>query len=302
MNVAVAQRKADMTFWFWVVVRIIANPLSNVFQKLLVREQATAIFVVGATYGLLSVPCMGIFVTCPLPAAFDFWLNMVIATILAMAANVLIVQALAVSDLSLIGPVNAYKSIVSLVPGWLILRETPTPMACSGIALIVAGSHLIAYKFPGARRSLFDGFFGDRGVQFRLAALVLSATEAIFLKRALIVASPILTFAVWAVAGFVLFIITAPVCGGRREAVAQGRILQQLWPSFLALAATTGLMQLSTLIVLQGFQVAAALALFQTSALLTVLLGWKVFRERHFQKRFLGALVMVAGAVLIVLS
>jgi drug/metabolite transporter (DMT)-like permease len=74
------------------------------------------------------------------------------------------------------------------------------------------------------------------------------------------------------------------------------------WPSFLALAATTGLMQLSTLFVLTGFQVAAALALFQTSILLTVCLGWKVFREQNFIQRFLGALVMAAGAVLIVLS
>jgi hypothetical protein len=54
--------------------------------------------------------------------------------------------------------------------------------------------------------------------------------------------------------------------------------------------------------ILTGFQVAVALALFQTSTLLTAVLGWRVFRERHFAKRFLGSLVMVVGAALIVLT
>jgi len=52
---------------------------------------------------------------------------------------------------------------------------------------------------------------------------------------------------------------------------------------------------------LDRLAVAAALALFQTSILLTVFLGWKVFREQNFRRRFLGAIVMVIGAVLIVL-
>jgi drug/metabolite transporter (DMT)-like permease len=129
----------------------------------------------------------------------------------------------------------------------------------------------------------------------------LSATEAVFLKRALLAAEPLITFAVWAIAGFVLFVIAAPVCCGRSGLVREGRIFRTHWLPFLALAATTGLMQLSTLFVLTGFQVAAALALFQTSILLTVFLGWRVFREQNFIQRLLGALVMVVGAVLVVL-
>jgi len=46
--------------------------------------------------------------------------------------------------------------------------------------------------------------------------------------------------------------------------------------------------------------VSPALALFQMSTLLTVLLGRAVFREPNFVNRLLGASVMTAGAVLIV--
>jgi len=45
-------------------------------------------------------------------------------------------------------------------------------------------------------------------------------------------------------------------------------------------------MQFCTLVILTGFQVAAALALFQTSTLLTVVLGWRVFHEQQFASGF----------------
>jgi drug/metabolite transporter (DMT)-like permease len=61
-------------------------------------------------------------------------------------------------------------------------------------------------------------------------------------------------------------------------------------------------MQLCTIIVLGGFQVGYALALFQTSSLLSVLLGHHVFKEKNILERLTGSLVMVAGAVLIVLA
>ena len=72
--------------------------------------------------------------------------------------------------------------------------------------------------------------------------------------------------------------------------------------NFLLLALTTGLMQLCTIVILGGFQVAAALALFQTSTLVSVLLGWRVFREPAIAQRLLAAAVMMSGAILIVVS
>lgn len=49
-------------------------------------------------------------------------------------------------------------------------------------------------------------------------------------------------------------------------------------------------------------QVGYTLALFQTSTLLTVLLGWKVFKEPHLARRLTGAAIMAAGATVILLS
>jgi drug/metabolite transporter (DMT)-like permease len=60
-------------------------------------------------------------------------------------------------------------------------------------------------------------------------------------------------------------------------------------------------MQLTTLLTFGRLQVGYSLALFQLSALLSVLLGQRYFKERNIPRRLLGSLVMLAGAVLIAL-
>lgn len=41
--------------WACIVVRVFANPLSNVFQKLLTRRGVSPLMVVGVTHGVLAV-------------------------------------------------------------------------------------------------------------------------------------------------------------------------------------------------------------------------------------------------------
>ena len=47
--------------------------------------------------------------------------------------------------------------------------------------------------------------------------------------------------------------------------------------------------------------VAYALALFQLSAVVSVVLGHRIFAEKEIFKKTMGSLIMIAGAVLIVL-
>ena len=167
--------------WVCVAVRIIANPFSNVFQKLLTQRSANPLVIIGITHALLSLACLPVVPFIPGPSAAGFWINISICALLAVLANALIVQALSLSDLSLLGPINAWKPVVSLVPGMLLLHEFPGWIGVCGIALIVAGSYLIVDASPQEPWRSFRGrFLMDRGVQYRFAALVLSAVEAVF--------------------------------------------------------------------------------------------------------------------------
>lgn len=286
--------------WFCVIARIFANPCSNVLQKLLTRNAAHPLFVICATHALLSIavaPAL-LFSTDELPA--EFWTNIAVCTLLNVAGNSLLVQAVKLSDLSVIGPINAYKAIVSLLPGAVLLGELPGVAGLSGMLLIFAGTVFLADRDPTQLRPRpYLLLFQDRGVRYRLAALVLSASEAVFLKKALVASSPLTTFAYWSALGFVAS-MAAVMLLGRKRLGEELRIFGRCKSTYLMLFLTTGVMQLSTIVTLEQLQVGYALALFQTSSLVSVVLGHRFFGEPNFHRRLGGSLVMVAGAMLIV--
>lgn len=287
----------------FVVARIVTNPLSNVFQKQLTQRLASPVFIIGVVHALLTVMCLPLlsFLTPLKPGAGSaVWVNMVVCACLAVSGNVLLVYALKSTDLSVLGPINAYKSVVSLVLGIFLIGELPTAKGVAGILLILGGSYFIVdCDLAEPRTNAFVLFFRERGVQLRFAALGLSATEAVFLKKAILLSSPLTTFVLWSILGLpvALAAILIMLKGHMRDDI---RLLQANWRTYGWLAVTTGLMQLTTVLTFGTLQVGYSLALFQMSTLLSVFLGHRYFQERHIRKRLFGSMVMVAGAVMIV--
>jgi drug/metabolite transporter (DMT)-like permease len=70
---------------------------------------------------------------------------------------------------------------------------------------------------------------------------------------------------------------------------------------YLGVAACVGLSQYSTNAVFAGMDVGYALALFQLSAIVSVLLGYKVFNESGIARKLIGSAIMIAGSVVIIL-
>jgi drug/metabolite transporter (DMT)-like permease len=285
-----------------VLCRIITNPVSNAFQKLLTIRRADPLFVIFATHAGLSILCLPFLLAMQPHLSETFLLNMTASAFLAVSGNALLVQAVKLSDLSLLGPVNAYKPIISLIPGMILLHEFPHGMGLVGMGLIVAGSYFVVDKaVDQPRRNVFIRFFTDRGVQYRFAAMALSAVEAVFLKKAVLESTASVTFACWSVFGFIVS-LPAIALFLRRRVSREFRLARSVMPTYLALILTAGLTQLCTILVLHGFQVGYSLALFQTSTLISVLLGYRLFKERNILERLLGSIIMIAGAVLIVLQ
>jgi drug/metabolite transporter (DMT)-like permease len=292
--------KTKLTSLF-VIIRIFANPLSNVFQKKLTGNAANPLFIILVTHGLLSLMALPVLLAqLPLRLGLAFWGNISLSALLAVAGNALIVAALSSTDLSVLGPINAYKSVVSLVLGIFMLGELPTALGLVGILLIIAGSYFIIDREPGqGRRNIFWLFFNHQGIRLRFAALVLSATEAIFLKKALLVSSPLVTFLFWCLLGAPIAFLAA-VWLLKLDFKPQISALRPNRTYFLLVATTTGLMQLTTLLTFGALQVSYSLALFQTSALLSVFFGYQFFQEQNLFRRMLGALIMMAGAIFII--
>jgi drug/metabolite transporter (DMT)-like permease len=283
-----------------VLIRIVANPVSNVFQKQLAHRSADPLVTIVATHGLLSVLALAVLKGMRVAAlGADFWANMMTAVVLAVAGYVFLWYALKSTDLSVLGPINSYKAVVGLLLAVVLIGEVPNLSGLMGVALIVAGSYLVIDRVPGqGHGSAFHQFTRNPGVQLRFAALICSATESIFLKRALLLSSPITTFLVWTVFCFVIAAAAAVLL--RRDLLSEATRLTSEWRTLLWLAAATGLMQLTTIVTFGKLQVGYSLALFQLSTLITVYLGHRYFQERNIRRRLVGSLVMVIGATLIV--
>ncbi len=282
-----------------VAVRILANPISNALQKRLMRAGADARNVIATTHALLSLALLP---TVPLLASdlANGRLLLIVGTCaaLAVAGNTLLVEALSTMDLSLVGPINAYKPIVSLVFAWVLIGETAGVGDLLGIGLIAIGSWLIVVRPPGAtRRQTWHALLYDRGVRLRIGALVLSALEAVVLKRALEEGSPMAVFVGWSLLGWPIAFAVARVGRSRRSTA---EIEPGAWRLSVLLALSTGAMQSTTLLTFDRFAVGPALALFQLSSIVSVLLGRGLFREGHFRRRLFCSFVMALGAILIV--
>jgi drug/metabolite transporter (DMT)-like permease len=285
----------------WITIRILSNPISNLVQKRLTNASADPLFVIFTTHACLTLALFPVMIYCwPTEIADGFWRNITGAAVLAVAGNTLIVHALKTTDLSVLAPINAYKAVVGMLFGAALLRETPNLWGATGTALVLGGSYFVADD-PKAGIGAFARLFRETGVRLRLAALVLAALEAILLKKALLLSSPLLTFLFWSVLGLPVSGLTLLILGAGTIR-AQIQVATRQWAGYILLAATTGLMQASTLLTFAALPVGYSLALFQTSTIISVLLGHRYLQEPHVVRRLGGAAIMIAGAVLIVSS
>lgn len=280
-----------------VLARIVANPLSNVFQKRLTQRAADPLFVISATYASLALVCL---LAWPelrvwgLPPAF--WYSMLITSVLAMFGNVFLVKALHIGDLSVLGPINAYKSVVGLLISIFLLNEVPGWWGVLGVVLILTGSYVVLADTQ--QKGFSWRVFGRPEVKLRLAALLCSAIDGAFLKKAILVSTPIVAFFYWCVLGFLCTLVWILISMRHQWRQQVGLIVSQKI-TFIALCGAVGVTQIASNVALAGMPVGYALALFQTSALLSVLFGYRFFQEQGILRKLIGAGIMVIGAVLI---
>ena len=203
-----------------IILRVLSNPLGNVFQKQLTNRYNHPLLINFLTFLLLSVFCI-------IPAIqvrwlelpFEFWKYCILAGIVGATGNGFLVKALQCGDLSVLGPINSYKSVVGIIVGIFLLGEVPTLW---GIAEV----HLVK--------------------EFK-------------------------------------------------------RIKIRDLSSYFYLVLCIGTMQYTTNYVFDHMEVGYALALFQLSTIVSIFLGYRIFKEENITKKLIGSVIMVAGSVMIIL-
>ena len=274
--------------------RILSNPFANFLQKILSAEYS-AILINLYSYAFLSLFCIYPAIACYSWGNYgvNFWGYVCLAGILCTLGSVCLIKALQQGEMSVLGPINSYKCVVGLVLAMVLLGEIPSAIEVLGVLLIIAGSWYIFDTLDGGFQL---SVFKRKDVMLRFLALLFTGSEAVVLKKIILMSSVAESFILWCFSGLLFSAVLLVVFRVKFVKLS----LKSLSFTFL-IAAGLGLMQFSTNIVFKQLDVGLSLALFQLSSLVSVVFGWKFFRERNITKKLLGALIMIVGSCFILL-
>lgn len=281
-----------------ILLRIVSNPLGNVFQKRLTNRRNHPLLVNFLTFLILSFFCVVLAVNVDWGALpLGFWEYCIMAGIVGATGNGFLVKALQYGDLSILGPINSYKSVVGIIIGIFLLGEIPNLWGVAGMALIIYGSYFVL--------DTVDGHFSwkllkRKEIQYRIFAMVLTAIEAVFIKKIILYSSTTTSFIVWCFFGAIfsfilLFVFKIHI---HKEFT---QIKKKDLPDYLYLVLCIGTMQYTTNYVFDHIEVGYGLALFQLSTIVSILLGYSIFKEGQIAKKLLGSVIMIIGSVMIIL-
>ena len=167
-----------------------------------------------------------------------------------------------------------------------MLNEIPNLIEIIAILLIILGTVILSNT----------KFILSKACFYRILALIFSGTEAIFIKKIILLSNISTAFFFWAIAGLIFstfFVILAR----HKLKIAKQNIKFQL-----GLIALVGIMQYSTNFVFSKMNVAYALSLFQLSSILSVFLGVSLFQEKDLIRKIIASIIMICGAIMLILT
>ncbi len=282
--------------------RLIFSLGSNIYQKKLSQQGLHPFFIVAATYfvlSLFSAPLLGVIEIGQLSNAF--WLNAFLASLFDVGGWMFLVMSLSKTELSVFGPLNAYKVVASMLLAIVFLNEIPSLQGLIGVLVIIAGSYFLTPARGGLQTNRIINLLKDKGVQARFLSIFLFAIGTIFLKKSVIFGGVLATMVFWSLIGFVLLLLS-------NQLFLIGSIKNNLHatkkhlPTIFAIGTMVFMMQYFTLLLLASMMVAYALALFQLGMVLQVFAGYKVFNEKNIRRKLLACLVMMAGSILVLMA
>lgn len=228
-----------------------------------------------------------------------FYVYTFCSAILDTVAFLLTFKAFKTEDISLLAPLSSFVPVFSVLFAFIFLGETPTIIKLSGVFLVVAGTYLLnlSHKKRGILRPV-TSIISSRGLMFFLTANIIWSITPIFQKNAINATQP-LTPMYASFVGFVFItLIIVVIAIVRRE-----KLFKNVHRHIGALTfqgVTGAAAQFAAYTAFSLAPVGYVLSLFNFSTLVTIGIGAVFLKEQKTRDRFIGALVMIAGSLLII--
>lgn len=252
--------------------------------------------------GLLTIPVLFLIVVYfyEIPAIDSTFLQATaVAVLFNVGAAVLAYRAIKLADISLVSPIAAFNPVFTSLMGAAILGETMGVKGSAGIGLVVLGAYIL--QVSASQKSLLEPIkklVTTEGVQLSFMAYFLWAVTPAFQKIAIMHTQPqVPPFA--SLAGIIGSVAVFGLLANKYSRNVK-RVVRKYIKLLVLAAVLGGVGQAAAFIAFSLTKVGFATAVFQTSMIFTVLLGWLLFKERDIRDRFAGAAVMLAGIYLLV--
>jgi len=224
-----------------------------------------------------------------------FWWALLMGGSLNLVTAVLYMKALQASDLSVTVPMVTFSPLFLLITSPIIVGEFPSSRGVAGVLLIVTGSYLLQLKeMKNGALAPFKALIKERGPRLMLMVAFIWSITANFDKMG-IKNSGIVT---WAIAVHLFTIVAMlPLLWFKHK-----KEMPQIWlhRRVLSLLGTVNAFKyVAQMAAIQIALVAYVVSIKRTSAMMSVLLGVLIFKEKGLKERLLGATIMVLGVLLI---
>ena len=301
----------------WVLLAITGAIANEAFYIIVKRYIAVldprVLTAVGFILGALILFCLAALQGFPVIGP-EYFFAVAVSALLNIIGLVLIFSALSSSDLSLSMPMLSFTPAFLVGTSYILLHEVPSLLGIAGICIIVSGSYVL--NISGEHEHVLDpvkSMIRNRGSWFMLIVAFLFAASINYDKIAMLNSDPVfgMTFTLLAIGGaFVPLSFSGrwkfPVntLPDRDQLTVTGtpvvKYLPYIVPSLLV-AFFAALESVSINIAYTLQIVPYVISIKRLSIIFMVLYGTIACHERGLATRFLGAVLMVGGAVIILL-
>lgn len=227
-----------------------------------------------------------------------FWIATLSALPLEIAALILYTKALKVSPLSLTMPFLALTPLFLIIMAYVIVGESVSIYGGIGIMLVALGSYTLnLHKMKYSLLEPVKAIFREKGsVMIILVAFIFSITASLG-KIAIDHSSPFFFGSFYFILITILFTPIAMVKNRGGLKISKKDILP-----LSSIGVTFAIMIIFHMLAMSLVNVAYMISIKRTSLLFSILYGHLLFREEKIAEKALGAIIMLLGFVLIVIS
>jgi drug/metabolite transporter (DMT)-like permease len=224
-----------------------------------------------------------------------FWLCVILGLPMELLAFLCYMKAIKISPLSLTLPFMAFTPAFMIITGNLILEENLSCGGIIGISLIVVGAYLLNLsKIRDQFLAPFKAIFIEKGSRLMLLVAFLYSLTSTIGKLAIKHSSPqFFGFTYFLLFAFLVIMIFPMVPNAKFKNIVK-RPIPALFSGLILIT-----MILCHTFAISMVEAAYMISVKRSSIVFGVLFGALVFKEEKIKDRLLGALIMMAGVLVI---